>query len=86
LDTPSPELGSKAAACTTILSGGIVSNALRGSAWFPFDGGFNTMTRSVFHAVLLFSLYPAKKQKTGWIIDLKKKRFIDGRGCKKDLP
>jgi hypothetical protein len=46
LDTPSLELGSKAAVCITILSGGIVSNALRGS---------------VFHTVLLFILYPAKK-------------------------
>jgi hypothetical protein len=32
LDTPSPELGDKAAVCTRILSAGIVSNALRESS------------------------------------------------------
>jgi hypothetical protein len=35
LDTPSPELGGKAAVCTTILSGGVVNNVLRKWPGFP---------------------------------------------------
>jgi hypothetical protein len=89
LDTPSPELGSKAAVCAKILSVGIVSNALPGSTRFSFDSGFNAITEPdfcpVFYATLPF-VFTLQKNKTGWIIGLKNKWFLDGKGCKKDPP
>jgi hypothetical protein len=66
LDTPGSELGGKAAGRTTILSGGVVTKTLRGSAGFFVDGGFNAMTEPdffpCFYTVLLFGFYPAKER------------------------
>jgi hypothetical protein len=60
-----------------------VNNALRGSVGFFFDGRFSAITEPGFCQV--FSFFPAKERKTDWVIGLKNKRFINGRGCKKDL-
>jgi hypothetical protein len=57
---------------------------LRGNG-FSFDGGFHTMTEPVFYTALPFGFYLAKERKTGRVIGLKNKWFLDGKGCKKDL-
>jgi hypothetical protein len=54
LDTHGPELGNKATACTGILNGGIVNNALEGSAGFFFDGRFIAITEPGFCPVFSF--------------------------------
>jgi hypothetical protein len=64
LDTPSPEVGGKAAVCTTILSGGVVSYALRGSSGFPFGGGFNAMMESGFCPCIISFYF--------WLLSLEK--------------
>jgi hypothetical protein len=51
--TPGPELGSKAAACTTILSGQCLTEMYE----FFLDGGFNTMTEPDFFSRFFVSLY-----------------------------
>jgi hypothetical protein len=43
------------------------------------------MTEPVFLYRLAFWLCPVKKRKTGRVIGLKNKWFLDGKGCKKDL-
>jgi hypothetical protein len=67
LDTHGPELGGGAAVCTTILSSGVVNNALRGSAGFFFNGGFNTMAEpdfvSVFIPFCFLAFIPRKNEK-----------------------
>jgi hypothetical protein len=51
-----------------------------------FNGGFDTMTEPVFYTALLLDFVLTKKRKTGRGIDLKNKRFVNGKGCKNDLP
>jgi hypothetical protein len=87
LGTPGPELDGKAAVCTTILSSGVVTKTLRGSAGFFVDGGHNGGTGflSLFLYRFVFVFYLSKKRKTGRVSGLKNKWFINGKGCKKDL-
>jgi hypothetical protein len=44
------------------------------------------MTEPVFLYRLASWFYPHKKRKTGRDIGLKNKWFVNGKGCKNDLP
>jgi hypothetical protein len=87
LDTPGSELGDKAAVCTTILSKWCCGLCPTEIAGLSFGGGFNIMAEPDFLSRFFMAPYFLVfiLRKASRIIDLKNKRFLNGKGCKKDL-